>query len=170
MNCPTCTAPLAAFTYEGVTIHSCPGCEGEFVGPEQIHAIINTRLTQFTPEVQAAAAARAPVFGVPALESRHLHCPQCQGQMQTLNFAVDSGIYLDRCHACSGLWLDASELERLQAVLELWEDRAPGQIALLAGTLASTRQANHDRQRSAFQGSRFALVNALMNRVLSAAA
>jgi Zn-finger nucleic acid-binding protein len=33
--------------------------------------------------------------------------------MRRFNYAYDSNIYLDRCPACDGLWLDGGEIEQI---------------------------------------------------------
>lgn len=43
----------------------------------------------------------------------HLHCPNCAGVMDRFELAQ---FCVDRCPACGGVWLDASELERVKAI------------------------------------------------------
>ena len=38
--------------------------------------------------------------------------------MAAFNYAGDSGIYLDRCEDCDGLWLDAGELRSVAIFLK----------------------------------------------------
>ena len=38
--------------------------------------------------------------------------------METFNYGGDSGIVLDRCRACGGVWLDGGELEKVQVLVE----------------------------------------------------
>ena len=40
-------------------------------------------------------------------------CPKCGDQMQTFQYAVNSGVLLDRCPNRHGLWLDPGELEQV---------------------------------------------------------
>lgn len=47
-------------------------------------------------EAQAAAATFA--------------CPKCDGRLEEISFM---DIHIDRCNACSGVWLDAGELEQI---------------------------------------------------------
>ena len=39
-----------------------------------------------------------------------LHCPKCDGTLETVNF---ENVQIDRCNKCHGVWLDAGELEQL---------------------------------------------------------
>ena len=44
-------------------------------------------------------------------------CPHCGVAMQPFNYAGDSGVILDKCPSCGGLWLDDGDLERVLAVV-----------------------------------------------------
>ena len=96
-------------------------------------------------------------------------CPSCNGSMRVTNYCGDSGVCVDRCDACGGLWLDHLELEKVQVLLEQWADDAPAQIQAVAGELENVRRETAERLDNAFAGSRFAFVNALINRFLDAA-
>lgn len=85
--------------------------------------------------------------------------------MDVINYGVDSGIVVDRCTECQGLWLDNEELEKVQALMERWQDEAPAKIRAVADELASGRK----RSEAGVQVSRFAFVNALIDRIARAA-
>ena len=89
--------------------------------------------------------------------------------MMLLNYLGDTGVHLDRCPACHGLWLDHQELERVQVLVERWADDAPEQIRSIAGQLEEAREQAARETTGVFQASRFSLVNALINRILDAA-
>ncbi len=46
------------------------------------------------------------------------HCPVCGQQMQRFNYAINTGVFLDRCPQKHGIWLDPGELEQVQIVME----------------------------------------------------
>lgn len=167
MDCPVCTAALRRISYEGVHIHTCDGCGGEFVGPGQIAHIVSIRETRFEP----AGPVPKPQFGQPEhLGPRSLDCPQCAGNMVPVNYAADTGIMVDRCNTCAGMWLEASELERIQETLERWQDVAPARVRALARELAAAQRRLDTAASGSFAPSRFALVNAILSRVVDAAA
>lgn len=168
MNCPTCRAALRSMMYEGVDIHTCDGCGGEFVGPEQLSQIIQTREARFGGGVEQALRTRRPSFGAPA-DTRALDCPGCGGKTRTINYGGDTGVSVDRCVECGGLWLDHDELELVQGLLERWADDATSTIRAHAQELEKARKLAAARVDKRFQGSRFSFVNALINRVLDAA-
>jgi len=170
MDCPLCHRPMREAEYEGVLIQLCDRCGGEFVGSRELAHIVQTRERRFPDVNQEILAQIKPQFGVPAAEKeRMLACPQCGEQMQVVNYCGDSGIYVDRCGRCGGVWLDHEELENVQVLMEQWADEAPEQIRALAGELEAARQQEASRTSRAFAGSRFAFVNALINSFLDAA-
>lgn len=170
MHCPQCAATLEATVYEGVPIHTCNTCGGEFVGGEEFRRIVENRKQRFDPSMQDELAGCKPSFGeVASQPERSLLCPACGQPMKVANYAGDTGIFVDRCDVCSGLWLDHEELEKVQIVMERWADEARPQIAAIAGELEEARRKAAGSTTGTFSGSRFAFVNALINRLLDAA-
>ncbi len=170
MQCPQCEAPLQATLYEGVPIHTCDACGGEFVGGEEFARIVDNRHEKFSDQQRLELAECKPSFGRTASQpDRSLECPACGRKMNVTNYAGDSGIFVDRCSVCGGLWLDHTELERIQVVMEKWADEASPQLQSIAEVLEVARFEAATRTSAAFSGSRFAFVNALINRILDAA-
>ena len=170
MQCPQCAGPLQATVYEDVPVHTCETCGGEFVGGEEFARIVDNRQETFSDRQRAELAECKPSFGRIATEpERLLQCPACGQTMNVTNYAGDSGIFVDRCSVCSGIWLDHQELEKIQVVMEKWADEASPQIRSIAGQLEAVRHEAAARTSGAFSGSRFAFVNALINRILDAA-
>ncbi len=168
MNCPICVKPMKPASYEGCSIHTCEGCGGEFVAGESLTAIVRVRQERFPESIVAEVATRVPEFGV-FCEARGLACPACENPMRTLNYSGDSGVCVDRCERCNGIWLDHEELEKVQALLEHWQDHAPAKVREIAGRLENARAQAAARSSNAFRGSRFSFVNAVINRLLDAA-
>ena len=170
MQCPQCATALQATVYEGVPMHTCEGCGGEFMGGEELARIVKHRRERFTPQMRGQLADRKPAFGGLGTEpDRVLACPACGNTMKIANYGGDTGIFVDRCGICSGLWLDHEELEKVQIVMEQWADEAQPQIKAIAGELEKARREAADHTTGAFSGSRFAFINALINRLLDAA-
>ncbi len=68
----------------------------------------------------------------------HLQCPNCAGVMDRLELGQ---FCVDRCPSCGGIWLDASELERVKAI--------PGAVQRLdAGVRPKTRGSGAPQARS----------------------
>ena len=170
MQCPQCRSELEPLKYEGASIYGCNTCGGEFVSAEELGHIVRLRQEQFSAELQAVLAERQPSFGVPDAEmARSLSCPGCSGPMRVANYSGDAGVFIDRCERCQGMWLDQQELEKVQLLMERWADEAPQQLRALSNELETARQEAAAQTSSAFSGSRFAFVNAVINRLLDAA-
>jgi Zn-finger nucleic acid-binding protein len=153
--------------YEGVTVHSCDGCGGEFLGPGELAHVVQTRETRFDGAIFEQIAGQEPIFGIPSKQTaREMQCPDCRESMVVVNYAGDTGICVDRCRCCGGVWLDHEELEKVQALTERWSDEAPDQLQAVAGELEAARKKVAASSANAFQGSRFAFVNAMINRIL----
>jgi len=69
-----------------------------------------------------------------------LQCPVCQGSMKEIN---KSGILVDTCTQCRGVWLDRGELEKLASVVG--GGGVPEPRGFLGGAL--TGQASHRNMR-----------------------
>ncbi len=170
MRCPECQAELSEERYEGMRIFACRSCGGEFVGAEELMRIIETREERFDPQLLEELADREPVYGVPSDSvDRQVICPACENPMGVVNYAGDSEVLVDKCGACGGVWLDHEELEKVQILMEKWQDAAPAKIQEIAGELEEARRLAAQQTQRAFEGSRFSFVNALINRVLDAA-
>ena len=81
---------------------------------------------KFDPEERRAIAESTTITGV-VLEDvdRDLKCPKCDGTTDAVNYGGDAGIIIDRCTTCHGIWLDERELEKVQMVVEGWDDALP---------------------------------------------
>ena len=170
MQCPQCGATLTPTAYEDVPIHTCETCGGELIGGEELSRIVRVRQVQFDERLKAEFEQHRPTFGGTGSRPRKaLTCPACHGAMAPVNYGGDSGVFVDRCPVCSTVWLDHEELERVQIVMEQWADDAPAQLRAIAGELELARQRAAERTKGAFGGSRFAFVNAIVNRFLDAA-
>jgi Zn-finger nucleic acid-binding protein len=163
-------APLRCISYEGVEIHTCDSCGGELVTPQEMIHIINVREQSFPDELISLLSHRVPTPGMPdEAGHRQVDCPCCESTMTVLNYASDTAVIVDKCPTCSALWLDNDELEKVQVLLERWQDEAPEAISEIAGRLEDARREAEDRAGGKFAGSRFGFVNAMINRLLDAA-
>ncbi len=129
MNCPSCGASLRTVEYEGIDVETCQGCGGEWLDTDELGKIVSIREVKFDPEERRAIAEAATITGV-LLEAvdRHMSCPKCGGSTDAVNYGGDTGIIVDRCTGCGGFWLDADELEKIQMLVEGWDDMLPDDL------------------------------------------
>lgn len=122
-KCPRCTASLKTIDYDGVEIETCPVCEGEWLDAGELREIVQNVERRFDPEdVKHLNSLRKRIVQVKELAHERLLCPKCHGQkLRPFNYACGSGIILDKCPNCGGIWLDRGELEMVQALVDEWK-------------------------------------------------
>ncbi len=108
MKCPACAAPLLSMFYEGVRVRLCGGCNGVFVGHDELKVIVHRQEVEI-PRDRGLVAEQG--------EEVERTCPRCAVSMQKPRFRKQ--ITLDRCPQCKGIWLDRGELEDIQLIAEL---------------------------------------------------
>ncbi len=126
MKCPKCQRTMSTISYEGIEIESCPGCGGEWLDAEELGKAVRIREQKFSESERRAIAESTTITGVKlANVDRDLLCPKCGGTTDAVNYGGDTGIVIDRCTGCRGFWLDEAELEKVQMLVEGWEDKLP---------------------------------------------
>ena len=129
MICPNCQTHLATINYEGISIETCSNCNGEWLDEAELGKIARIREVKFDPDERRAIAESTTITGVVLEEvDRDLKCPKCDGTTDAVNYGGDTGIIIDRCTACHGIWLDQQQLEKIQMVVEGWEDALPNDL------------------------------------------
>ena len=85
-------------------------------------------------------------------------------ETHAVNYGGDSGIIIDRCTGCRGFWLDKGELEKIQMLVEGWDDALPDDLAKHGAKLrdvAAKMDANDD-----VRPGRFGFINSIVNGIL----
>ena len=168
MQCPNCDSTLRTMGYEGIQIETCDGCGGEWLDSEELRHVVRAREVRFTPEERRAIAQATCITGVKLEDvDRDLRCPKCGGTTDAVNYGGDTGIVIDRCTACGGFWADASELEKIQQLVEGWEDGLSDDLARYGPKLRQV--AREVDAGDDFTHARFGFVNATINGILDLA-
>ena len=124
MNCPYCSTPLVPETYEGITIDRCPSCQGTWLDAGELTHIVETQEVTIPQEIVRETLALAAVnVSSPGVRTL-VPCPKCDGPMNPINYDHTSGVIIDHCPLGHGNWLDASELEKVQAHREYWDNQS----------------------------------------------
>lgn len=120
MKCPRCAGTLKKTHYEDIEVDQCPSCHGIWLDRGELQPILTNEETVFSEALKAASVA-GQTFGMPEAEKLSVEpCPKCSKPMAPMSFSANSGVIIDSC-AEHGIWLDAQELEKIQAVHEHWE-------------------------------------------------
>lgn len=165
MKCPQCGGMLRTIEYEGIQIETCGNCKGEWLDDAELKHVVQAREVRFDEQERRAIASATGITGVKVADvDRDLVCPKCGGQTDAINYGGDTGIIIDRCTMCHGIWLDGGELEQIQKLVEGWED---GLAADLAKHGARLRQVAADvDERDNVSTSSLGFINVIINGVL----
>ena len=165
MKCPHCSNPLQTIDYEGIKIETCRSCQGEWLDHQELAHITRAREVRFSEEERRAIAKSTTIKGVVLADvDRDLKCPKCGGQTDAINYGGDSGIIIDRCTECKGIWLDEHELENIQMLVEGWEDHLPDDLKAYGPKL---KKAAEDVDKADdVRVSRIGFINSLVNGLL----
>jgi Zn-finger nucleic acid-binding protein len=114
MQCPACQRPLRRFNAGPVTLDGCDGgCGGIWFDYRELG-----KATRAQPDLNAKVA---DIFHDPdvAVDDYAVRsCPRCAGTtLDKKLYSLGSGVIMDRCPKCRGVWLDNGELEKIQAAL-----------------------------------------------------
>ena len=113
MQCPGCSGQLSATLYEGVEIHSCSMCQGNWLVEEAIHEIETKRVISIP---RNKSHSRSGFYD----GSRS--CPVCSVIMEKAKYGKYISRTIDKCPQCKKIWLDEGELEDIQVAYEMYEE------------------------------------------------
>ncbi len=165
MNCPNCRALLREDVYEGIEIESCDCCRGAWLDDRELGKIVQIREVKFDPQERRAIAESTTITGVVVKDvDRDLKCPKCGGTTDAVNYGGDTGIIIDRCTGCRGIWVDGGELEKIQMVIEGWDDLLPEDLKKYGPKLRLV--AEQVEESVHVKVSRSRLMNSLINGIL----
>lgn len=114
LTCPACQRPLHRFKAGTVTLDGCDGgCGGIWFDHRELEKVDR--------EFAHAADKIADIFHDPDVKVDDYavrSCPRCAGvTLDKKLYSLGSGVIMDRCLKCKGVWLDNGELEKIQAAL-----------------------------------------------------
>ncbi|HXJ85002.1 MAG TPA: zf-TFIIB domain-containing protein [Candidatus Methylomirabilis sp.] len=114
MKCPDCQRDLIPTDYRGIRIDECPGCRGRWFDRDGLREAKDRtdddlRWLDFDP-----FGDEANVYDV---RSEGRQCPRCSVTMGSLTYET-SGVVIDKCGRCHGIWLNHGEFEKIVEHLE----------------------------------------------------
>ena len=112
MDCPRCSIPLREVDlskfggeHPSVVIDLCPECAGVWLDRGELDQRDESVWTN----------AEALDFEVVTRDGPASACPKCSVTLSTITPSEIPDLVIDRCSDCLGFWLDAGELETVQA-------------------------------------------------------
>jgi hypothetical protein len=164
MECPRCHTSLTSVDYQGVHIETCPACGGDWLDAGELKSIVKARQTRFSDQECLALAKATRITRVDLTKlNRHLTCPRCGGTTNPINYGDDTGLIIDQCTQCRGVWLDRGELEKIQELVQGWDDELPEDLAQYGPKLRQI-EADVDKEEQVHI-SHVHLINAAINGI-----
>ncbi len=112
MHCPVDhSVEMVTITVDGIDIDHCGTCHGNWLQHGELS------------KLAAQDTSLEPVATVTRTSSRF--CPEDTSPLTEVEFPQQSGLRIDVCPQCQGIWLDANELSQALTLL----GRKPGQPA-----------------------------------------
>ena len=115
MDCPRCKIILQDNILGGVVYKKCSKCGGFWFDKGELHQIRQEK-DWFKIETNVEEATSTVIKG-------SLQCPRCSELLHTIEYAHETGIKIDVCSKCEGLWLDSGEIQAIKKANETWFDR-----------------------------------------------
>mgnify|MGYP000956420348 CR=1 FL=1 len=111
MKCPACHRQLTELKVGPVILDACQqGCGGIWLDAQELD-----RINQTIPAVAPLFAEVERAVGIQVDEKRVRQCVRCSGaKLERKLFSLGTGVIMDCCPKCSGIWLDYGELETIR--------------------------------------------------------
>ena len=166
MRCPRCDTTLRTIDYEGVAIETCSSCGGEWLDDTELGHIVRIREETFSAEERRVLEGATRIPGIPVVDAeRGIVCPTCSATTVPVNYGGDTGVIIDRCPECRGIWLDGGELEKIQVLTEWWKDELPEDLRKYGARLEKVATELDGRNKVAV--SRLPLIGGLVNAMVN---
>jgi Zn-finger nucleic acid-binding protein len=112
MKCPSCQSRFETRSTGGVEIDECSGCQGIWLDADELRQVkdgSDKDLNWMDFELWK----HPDRFRV---NSNRMKCPTCTTALVAIDYD-DTGVEVDFCTQCRGVWLDGGELEKIIAHL-----------------------------------------------------
>ena len=133
MDCPACGMRLDQYEAYGMPLESCPGCHGLWLYADKLRELRDRVGEASLPSLRCMSEELDAVGKAHAVPG-HRTCPVCGDRKLLATVLGDSGIVIDWCPTCQGLWLDYHELQEILAHLrEELADLSPEELKAKVG-------------------------------------
>lgn len=112
MLCPVCQDELENQILKGNLYHKCPACDGLWFDKGE--------LTQIKQEKDWFKIDSKHKDASTKIDKSDISCPRDKETLHTIEYEHDTGIKVNICSKCEGLWLDAGEVQAIHKAGETW--------------------------------------------------
>jgi Zn-finger nucleic acid-binding protein len=109
-SCVRCRKPLEDAQVDDISVRICPVCATVLLRHEDLTRIVDRSWRTVSQETAEREPLRPSL--APAAETI-FPCPDCGQAMEKYGYMGMNAIMIDRCDACSLVWLDAHELQNI---------------------------------------------------------
>ena len=166
MKCPRCSSTLKGVEYDEVEVQVCPDCEGEWLAAGELAEIAEHHEEKFTSEELAKLdGVNKEIFTATEVDHDELKCPECEGvEMKHFNYGDTSGLLLDKCPECGGIWTDKGQLEKVEELVDGWQSHLEEDTEKYGSILEKVRTNEENELGQSVSISRFGFVNAILRQ------
>ena len=115
MKCPKCSSLVIDHILEGKLYHKCGSCDGIWFDKGELAQIMQEKDWFRIDSKHKDAKAN--------IEGSRFKCPRDGAPMNTVEYGHETGVKLQVCSDCGGIWLDAGEIRAIHSAHETWLDR-----------------------------------------------
>jgi len=112
MNCPHCQTEFRTRIIEGVKIDECRDCQGIWLDAEKLRRLKDAA----DPDLQWMDFELWDHADQFHIAEKPVDCPVCAVPLVAIEYG-DTGVAIDCCNGCRGVWLDAGEFGKIIAHL-----------------------------------------------------
>jgi len=111
MNCPACGRKLSELKTGVIVLDVCQrGCGGVWFDAQEL-----AKVNQASPAGKPPLAEILREISVVVDEARVRKCIRCRGaKLERKLFSLGTGVIMDCCPKCAGIWLDFGELDTIR--------------------------------------------------------
>ncbi len=124
LTCPNDGTALTQITVESVPVDQCPVCGGQWLQRGELEILSE----HHKPHVEPVTVGKVSMM------HSNRKCPQDGTMMSQHEFLEHSGIKIDQCLTCQGIWLDKAELTKIFNYLDTGDvptEPTPGERVML---------------------------------------
>ena len=105
--------------FESIVLDVCPSCKGIWFDSGELagYAEALSAKKEISPQ-KTRFFQHKIVQPLSKINEGVRFCPKCESRMAKFNYAYDSGIVLDKCNACEGVWTDRGEAVQVAEYLK----------------------------------------------------
>lgn len=108
MQCPSCRSELETRSTNGIEIDECPSCRGIWFDADELRQTKD----QADPDLRWMDFELWKHEDEFHVSEKKMKCPKCSIALAAIDYGK-TGVEVDFCIQCRGVWLDAGEFEKI---------------------------------------------------------